>query len=93
MKLREFGSLRPETKSILEEINEFAHSRNKEDLIESRANHIIESAINLIEQINEHYDEETANLLQRRLLNSIKGRDSKKFSRLISKIKENKNGL
>lgn len=90
MKLQEFGSLKSNTKSILEELNEFANGRNKEDLIESRANHIIESAINLIEQINEHYDTDTANLLQRRLLNSIKGQDSKKFSRLISKIKEDK---
>ena len=90
MKLREFGSIRPETKSILEEINEFANSKHKDDLIESRANHIIESAINLIEEIDEKYDSNTADLLQRRFLNSIRGKDSKKFTRLMSKIKEGK---
>jgi len=62
-----------------------------EYVVESRATHVIAGAINLINYINENYDDETALELERRLLNSIRGRDSKKFSRAITKIRNNKN--
>jgi hypothetical protein len=57
---------------------------------------VIASAISLLEQIDTYYDEDTAKDLRNRLVNSIKGRDVKKFSRGISKIikesqKENEN--
>ena len=76
------------TRSILQELNSIAEVRNKEELMESRATNIINSAINLIESIRNHYDEETAGELERRFINSIKGADSAKFSRGIRKLVE-----
>lgn len=74
------------TRSILQELNNFAHTRNTELLMESRATNIINSAINLIESLYANYDEETAGELERRLINSIKGRDSQRFVRGIRKV-------
>jgi hypothetical protein len=74
------------TRSILQELNNFALSRNTEHLMESRATNVINSAINLIESIYATYDPETAGELERRLINSIKGRDTQRFVRGIRKI-------
>jgi len=68
-------------------MHRYVPKKNKEDIIESRANHIISSAINLIELINESYSAEEAELLEKRLISSIKGKDVKRFSRGISKLK------
>lgn len=78
------------TRSILQELNEIADRRDKDSLIESRAANIIDSAINLMELIHKHYDEETAQELERRFINSIKGADPSKFNRGIRKITEAK---
>jgi hypothetical protein len=78
------------SRSILEELNSIAKQRDAHHVFENRGGHIIESAINLIIQIEEQYDETTAKDLTNRLINSIKGRDANKFSRGIRKvIKEN----
>lgn len=76
------------TKSLLEALNDVASSRDRESLIETRATHIINSAINLINLIKESYDEENAHDLERRLLLSIKGMDSAKFVRGIRKVRD-----
>lgn len=78
------------TRSILQELNEIADRKDKESLIESRATNIINSAINLMELIHKHYDQETASDLERRFINSIKGSDPAKFNRGIRKIVESK---
>jgi hypothetical protein len=78
------------TRSILQELNEIADRKDKESLIESRATNIINSAINLMELIHKHYDQETALDLERRFINSIKGSDPAKFNRGIRKITESK---
>lgn len=78
------------TRSILQELNEYASDRNTELVIESRATNVINSAINLIENIRKTYDPETAGELERRLLNSIKGKDPSRFSRGIRKVSESK---
>lgn len=65
-------------------------AKSNDHLIESTANNIIESAINLLNRINEQYDEETAGELERRFLNSIRTGDPKKFRRVITKVIENK---
>ena len=75
------------TRSILEELDNMVLHRDKESLVESRATHIIQSAINLINLIREEYDGEVANDLERRLINSIKGQDPSKFSRGLKRIK------
>lgn len=76
------------TRSILTELDELLALRDKEHLLESRANNIITGAINLINSIRENYDAETANELERRLLNSIKTQDPAKFARGIRKLKK-----
>jgi hypothetical protein len=75
------------TKSILDELDTLLSHRDKESLIESRATHVIQGAINLLSSIRENYDPETALELERRLINSIRGGDSAKFTRAIRKLK------
>lgn len=79
------------TKSILEEISKAIPQNNREFVIESRAGHVISSAINLIDMLHESYDENIANELTRRLVNSIKSGDPAKFERGIRRVLQNKN--
>jgi hypothetical protein len=76
------------TRSILTELDELLTHKDKDNLLESRANNIINGAINIINHIRENYDVETATKLENRLLNAIKGQDPTKFSRGIRKIKD-----
>ena len=77
------------TRSILEELNSISVDRNKDFVVENRGEHVINSAINLIEQIEKNYDEKVAKDLSNRLINSIRSKDANKFSRGIKKaIKE-----
>lgn len=78
------------TRSILEELNDIAKIRNVDNLYESRAINIINSAINLIESIKTNYQPEEADELERRLINAIKGQDPAKFIRGIRRISESK---
>jgi len=81
------------SRSILEELNQISIDRDRNHVVENRGEHVIRSAINLLEQIDRYYDDETAKDLTNRLINSIKGRDSTKFSRGIKKIiRENQSG-
>ena len=75
------------TRSILEELDTFRSPKDRENLVESRANHVIQGAINLINFIRENYELEQADELERRLLNSIRAQDSSKFSRSVKRIK------
>jgi len=81
--------MRKRTRSILEELNTLGRQDN-DHLIESSASNIIESAINLIERIHNTYDADLAGELERRLLNSIKSGDPRKFKRGIKKVIESK---
>jgi hypothetical protein len=83
--------LQKKTRSILDELDSLLAHRDREKLLESRANHIIQGAINLINTIRENYDQETADDLERRLINSIKSQDSTKFSRGVRKVPKEKN--
>jgi hypothetical protein len=78
------------TRSILQELNELAEIRNKDELFENRATNIINSAINLLESLKKHYTEEQADELERRLINAIRGQDPAKFTRGIRKIVESR---
>lgn len=80
------------SRSILEELNQLHLQRDKHLVVESRGEHLINSAIHLIEQIEAQYDAETAKDLTNRLINSIRGRDSNKFARGVRKaVKESQN--
>jgi len=82
--------MKKRTRSILQELNTVGRSRNSDYLIETTANNIIESAINLLNRIAESYDDATASELERRFLNSIRTGDPRKFKRAITKIIESK---
>tara|TARA_R110000851_G_scaffold70389_1_gene156991 strand:+ start:828 stop:1079 length:252 start_codon:yes stop_codon:yes gene_type:complete len=82
--------MKKRTRSILQELNNLSMAKSNDHLIESSANNIIESAINLLNRINEQYDEVTASEMERRFLNSIRTGDPKKFKRAIDKIIESK---
>ena len=73
------------SRSILEELNQISVDRDRHYVVENRGQHVIESAINLIEQIEKNYDSQTAKDLTNRLINSIRGKDSSKFSRGVKK--------
>ena len=74
------------TRSILEELDSLKIQKDKNAIIESRAQHVIQGAINLINFIKENYSAEQADELQRRLLNSIRNQDTSKFSRGVKRI-------
>jgi hypothetical protein len=78
------------TRSLLEELNDIAIKKDTEAVIESRAQHVIDSAVNLLRTIRENFDPESAYELERRFLNSIKAGDSAKFTRGIRKLRDNK---
>lgn len=80
--------MRRHTRSMLEEITGYSPGRDNNLLIESRGNHIINSAINLMQLIRENYAPEQAEELERRLINSIRTQDPAKFSRGLRKFKD-----
>lgn len=77
------------TRSLLEELETISQNRDVNHIVESRAHNIITSAINLIEFINKHYDNETSELLEKKLLSAIRGRDQNRFAKSIRKNHEN----
>ena len=87
---KDFKLVKRSTRSLLEELNSISNKRNSEEIIESRATHVIDSAINLLNLIRENYTPEQAYELERRMINSIKGADSGKFVRSIRRLRDNK---
>jgi hypothetical protein len=80
--------LQKHTRSILDELDSLTPNRRDQSaLIESRATHVIQGAINLINHIKEVFDQDTAGDLERRLLNSIRAQDPAKFTRGIRKTR------
>jgi hypothetical protein len=80
--------LQKKTRSILDELAHLPVSRDRENLVESRATHVIGGAINLINYIKENYDAEQAAELERRLINSIRSQDPAKFTRGVRRFKD-----
>ena len=63
--------------------------RDKEEVVESRASHVLESAIRLITYIRENFDQETPFKLEKKFNSAIKNMDASKFSKGVARIKEN----
>ena len=82
--------MKKQTRSILQELNSYSTKKDVELVVESRALHVINGAINILEMVRENFPEEVALDLERRLINSIKGGDPDKFRRGIRKIQESK---
>jgi len=77
--------MQKQTRSLLQELELLGNNRDTTHIIESRAHNIITSAINLIELINRHYPKEQAEILERKLLGSIKSKDQNRFSKSLRK--------
>lgn len=85
--------MRKQTRSILQELNNLALNKNNDLIIDSTANNIINSSINLINVIYENYSPIEAAELEKRFINSIRTGDPNKFKRGIQRIIENKRKL
>jgi len=79
--------LQKRTRSILDELAHMPVTKDRENLVESRAGHVIHGAINLINYIKENYNAEQAAELERRLLNSIRAQDPAKFARGVRRFR------
>jgi uncharacterized Fe-S cluster-containing MiaB family protein len=80
--------MKKQTRSILEEIGNMVPQQDRAVIIESRANHAINSVINVINMIHENFDSEIAFELERRLINSIRGKDANKFVKGVRKYQK-----
>ena len=75
-------------RSLFEELNSMAISKNEpERFVEQKGEHIISGAINLIEFILREFDDDIAVDLTKRLVNSIRTGDMRKFKRGITHAK------
>lgn len=77
-------------KNFLDELDRFVPAKSKHSVIESRASHIISSAINLVHLIKESYPDADASDLVKRLYRSIMTEDERKFTRKIKELKSKK---
>jgi len=84
--------VRKHTRSLLEEITNIVPQRDRESFVESKAVHVIASAKYLVEYIQENFNQEQSEDLLKRLFNSLKTGDERKFRRGIKQIKEANNG-
>jgi hypothetical protein len=82
--------MQKETRSILDELSNISFKKDKENVVESRASHILESAIRLMNYIKENFDQETAFKLEKKFHSALKNMDASKFSKGVARIKENK---
>ena len=74
-------------RSILDELDSLLVHKDRENLVESRASHVISGAINLINYIRENYDPAQAEELERRLINSIRTQEPEKFKRGVRRMR------
>src|SRR5210317_211239 len=76
------------TKSLLEELSSMPLKKDKEEVVESRASHILESAIRLMTYIRENFDQDTAFKLEKKFNSALKNMDAFKFSKSVARLKE-----
>ena len=77
-------------KNIIDELDAIVPAKSKHTVIESRATHLIASAINLVQLIRESYPSEQADDLIKRLHRSIISEDDRKFTRKIKELRSRK---
>lgn len=82
--------MKKQTKSLLEEINSIIPAKDRHSVVESRAQQVIASVSNLVSLIESSYEEPDRSELIKRLFNSMKSGDDRKFIRGIRIIKEAK---
>ena len=78
------------TRSILQELQEYSQTtaNAKELIIEDRAKHAIAEATDIIQEINSNFDDDVAQDLEKRFINSIRTGDANKFNRAVKKLKQ-----
>jgi hypothetical protein len=85
--------MQKKTRSILEELDAAYEQRHPDQdrrhVIESRASHVIASALRLMDQIDESFSSEQAENLKRKFLNSIRDGDPAKFVRTVRRANDN----
>ena len=59
------------TRSLLEELSSMPLKKDKEEVVESRASHILESAIRLMHYIRENFDQDTAFKLEKKFNSAL----------------------
>ena len=74
------------SRSIIEELNLISVDRDRNHVVENRGEHLIQSVIHLVENIEQYYDADTAKDLTNRIINSIRAKDPQKFNRGIRKV-------
>lgn len=79
--------MQKKARSILDELDTLLVHKDRENLVESRASHVIQGAINLINYIRENYDPAQADELERRLINSIRTQEPEKFKRGVRRMR------
>lgn len=79
--------MQKKARSILDELDTLLVHKDRENLVESRASHVIQGAINLIKYIRENYDAAQADELERRLINSIRTQEPEKFKRGVRRFR------
>ena len=79
-------------RSLLQGLSDYTPARasDRDLFIEGRAMSIIASVSHLIKLFEEHYDEETAADLTKRLFNAARSGDEEKFRRKIRVIRESR---
>jgi hypothetical protein len=82
--------MKRKTRSLFQEIDQIYIGNDRRMVIETRSDHLINGIINLIEQLYHEYPQDQADELERRLVNSIRGKDPNKFKRGLKKFNEDK---
>ncbi len=77
-------------RNLLEELVSYVPDSDKIDVVQRRADNVINSAINLMDFITESFTEEEAADLRKRLISSIKNKDHKRFDRGVLTLYEKK---
>jgi hypothetical protein len=80
--------MQKKTRSILEELSSVRVNKEPENFVESRASHIIDSAINLVNYIRENFDQANCISIRKEIQRSHKESRPNKFSRGVTRVKE-----
>ena len=78
--------MKKRTRSLLEEINSLAPSKDRINILESRGTNAISAIMNVLE-MDANYSEEDAQDIQKRIMLSIKNRDPERFNRGIKNLR------
>ncbi|AMM43856.1 virion structural protein [Pectobacterium phage vB_PcaM_CBB] len=75
--------------NLLDSIVNYTSDKEKLQSLGNRADHAINSIINLLDSIDEEFEGEEAEDLKRRLFLSIKNRDYRKFEKGLENLAQN----